>query len=35
VPDDSGEPVRHPQIGERFERTADGRYRFRSGELAS
>ena len=35
LPDDSGEPVRHPQIGERFERTADGRYRFRSGAMAS
>jgi heat shock protein HspQ len=24
--DDSGEPVRHPQLREMFERTADGRY---------
>ena len=24
--DDSGEPVRHPQINELFEKTADGRY---------
>ena len=33
--DDSGEPVSHPQISETFERTADGRYRFRPGVLAS
>lgn len=26
VPDDSGEPVRHPQIAEFFNKTADGRY---------
>ena len=25
--DDSSEPVRHPQVNETFERTADGRYR--------
>jgi heat shock protein HspQ len=24
--DDSGEPVRHPQLREMFDRTADGRY---------
>lgn len=24
--DDSGEPVRHPQLGEMFDRTSDGRY---------
>ncbi len=35
VADDSGEPVSHPQISETFERTADGRYRFRPGALAS
>lgn len=33
--DDSSEPVRHPQISETFERTADGRYRFRLGTMAS
>ena len=26
MPDESGEPVRHPQIDEMFERTEDGRY---------
>ncbi len=26
VSDDSGEPVRHPQVSEVFERTEDGRY---------
>ena len=35
LPDDSGVPVRHPQISETFERTADGRYRFRRGAMAS
>jgi heat shock protein HspQ len=35
LPDDSGEPVGHPQIGETFERTADGRYRFRRRAMAS
>jgi heat shock protein HspQ len=33
LPDDSGEPVRHPQVSEAFERTPDGNYRFR-GRLA-
>ncbi len=33
--DDSTEPVRHPQVIETFERTADGRYRFRLGTMAS
>jgi len=33
--DESGEPVRHPQVSETFERTADGRYRFRGKSLAS
>jgi heat shock protein HspQ len=28
--DQSGEPVRHPQIGEIFDKTADGRYRPKS-----
>jgi heat shock protein HspQ len=29
VPDESGEPVRHPQVSETFKRTEDGRYRAR------
>jgi heat shock protein HspQ len=33
--DDSSEPVKHPQIGETFERTPDGRYRMRARPLAS
>ena len=35
LPDDSGEPVRHPQIGETLEKTADGRYRVRPNSMAS
>ena len=35
LPDDSGEPVRHPQISETLERTADGRYRVRPNSMAS
>ncbi len=35
VPDDSGEPLRHPQISEAFERTPDGKYRSRGRPLAS
>jgi len=35
LPDDSGEPVRHPQITDTLERTADGRYRMRDRWLAS
>jgi heat shock protein HspQ len=35
LPDDSGEPVRHPQISETFERTPDGRYRSRGPARAS
>ncbi len=35
LPDDSGDPVRHSQIGDTFERTADGRYRVRPHVLAS
>ncbi|MGO9423358.1 heat shock protein HspQ [Roseiarcus sp.] len=35
LPDDSGEPVRHPQISETFERTPDGRYRARGPARAS
>ena len=31
LPDDSGQPLRHPQIGELFERQSDGAYRRRSG----
>ena len=27
LPDESGEPLRHPQIGDSFERTAGGEYR--------
>lgn len=30
VPDETGEPVRHPQVGEMFERLSDGSYRVRS-----
>jgi len=33
--DESGEPVRHPQVSETFERAPDGRYRFRGKSLAS
>ena len=29
VPDDSGEPVRHPQVDEMFDRAPDGTYRAR------
>ena len=29
LPDDSGEPVRHPRVNEAFERAPDGNYRFR------
>jgi len=29
LPDESGKPVRHPQIGEVFERTRDGVYKMR------
>ena len=35
LPDESGELVRHPQVSETFERTPDGRYRFRGKSLAS
>jgi heat shock protein HspQ len=34
LPDESGEPVSHPEIGETFDRGADGRYLFRR-KLAS
>jgi len=30
LPDTSGEPVRHPQVGEMFERLDDGSYRIRA-----
>ena len=35
LPDESGEPVRHPQVDELFERAADGGYRMRSAPRAS
>ena len=35
LPDESGEPVRHPQIRETLVETADGRYRARPGMMAS
>jgi len=31
MPDDSGEPLRHPQIGEMFEQRSNGAYRRRAG----
>jgi heat shock protein HspQ len=31
LPDNSGEPVRHPQVAEVFEKDESGAYRFRSG----
>jgi heat shock protein HspQ len=31
LPDDSGEPVRHPQVDEIFERGENGAYRMRTG----
>jgi heat shock protein HspQ len=33
LPDESGEPVRHPQVKETFERAQDGRYRQRDMRL--
>jgi heat shock protein HspQ len=33
LPDTSGEPVRHPQVAEVFERTGDGTYRPRNSQL--
>jgi heat shock protein HspQ len=35
LPDESGEPVRHPQVDEVFERGANGCYRMRSAPRAS
>ncbi len=32
LPDDSGEPVRHPQVDDMFVRTPDGGYRIRSAQ---
>ena len=29
LPDDSGEPLRHPQLGELFDELENGGYRFR------
>jgi heat shock protein HspQ len=29
VPDESGEPIRHPQVDENFNRSADGTYRLK------
>jgi len=33
LPDTSGEPVRHPQVAEEFEKDKDGGYRLRRGPL--
>jgi len=33
VPDDSGEPIRHPQVDELFESDEDGHYRTRGATL--
>jgi heat shock protein HspQ len=33
LPDDTGEPVRHPQVAETFERKSDGSYRQRGATL--
>ena len=33
--DESGDPVKHPQVGVTFDRTPDGRYRMRAKTLAS
>jgi heat shock protein HspQ len=33
LPDTSGEPLRHPQVGEQFIRDADGQYRLRNSSL--
>ncbi|WP_159732676.1 heat shock protein HspQ [Methylosinus sp. Ce-a6] len=32
VPDNSGDPVRHPQVEETFERSSDGFYRVKTGK---
>jgi heat shock protein HspQ len=33
LPDDSGKPLRHPQVKETFERSKDGRYKPREQRL--
>ena len=33
LPDETGEPLRHPQVAESFERQEDGRYRLRRATL--
>ena len=33
LPDTSGDPVRHPQVDELFERADDGAYRSRNGRM--
>ncbi len=35
LPDDSSEPIRHPQVEEIFERASDGLYRMRAAPRAS
>jgi heat shock protein HspQ len=35
LPDESGEPVRHPQVDEMFVRVKDGNYRMRGKTLAN
>jgi heat shock protein HspQ len=35
LPDESGEPVRHPQVDEMFERAGNGKYRLRGKWMAS
>jgi len=35
LPDESGEPVRHPQVDELFERAGDGVYRMRGKSLTN
>jgi heat shock protein HspQ len=35
LPDDTGDPVRHPQVSEVFERTASGGYRLKAQSRAS
>ncbi|MGA2127016.1 MAG: heat shock protein HspQ, partial [Xanthobacteraceae bacterium] len=33
LPDTSGEPIRHPQVAETFERTGNGTYRPRNSQF--
>lgn len=35
LPDESGDPVRHPQVDEMFVRSANGKYRVRSRAMAN